>query len=109
MRAWEHLHDRATRAFQKGEIIMHLSIAVLLATSLVSLTGCGAYVKQSDVCTKGYYGYSTSYECPTRASAAPMVLPVASNNAEARILALEKENQRLTAELNALQYRTTAP
>jgi len=34
------------------------------------------------------------------------MVPDASKDAEARITALEKENQRLTAELNAMQHRT---
>ena len=108
MREWERSHQRGTRAFQKGETIMHLSMTVLLATSLVALTGCGSYVKQSDVCTKGYYGYSPQGECPTRGSSAAIV-PDASKNEEARIATLERENQRLRAELNALQHGTIAP
>lgn len=87
---------------------MHLPITVLLATSLVALTGCASFVKQSDVCTKGYYGYSPQGECPTRASSGAIV-PDASKDQEARIAALERENQRLTAELNAVQHGTIAP
>ena len=83
---------------------MHLSITVLLATSLVALAGCASYVKQSDVCIKGYYGYVLQGGCPAPVSSRAMV-PAASD-AEARIAALEKENQRLTAELNAIQHRT---
>ena len=84
---------------------MHLSITVLLATSLVALAGCTSYVKQSDVCSKGYYGYVLQGGCPAPVSSGAMV-PDASKDAEARIAALEKENQRLTAELNAMQHRT---
>ena len=87
---------------------MHLPITVLLATSLVALTGCASFVKQSDVCTKGYYGYSPQGECPTRASSGAIV-PDASKDQGARIAALEKENQRLRAELNAVQHGTSAP
>ena len=43
---------------------MHLSISVLPATSLVALTGCAGYVKQPDVCMKGYYGYVPQGERP---------------------------------------------
>ena len=85
---------------------MHLSITVLLATSLVALASCASYVKQSDVCSKGYYGYVLQGGCPAPVSSRAMV-PDASKDAEARIAALEKENQRLTAELNAMQHRTT--
>lgn len=84
---------------------MRLSISVLLATSLVALAGCSSYVKQSDVCSKGYYGYVLDGGCPARVSSRAIV-PDATKDAEARIAALEKENQRLTAELNAMQYRT---
>ena len=84
---------------------MHLSITVLLATSLVALSGCASYVKQSDVCTKGYYGYVLDGGCPAHVPSRAIV-PDASKDAEARISALEKENQRLTAELNAIQHRT---
>jgi len=87
---------------------MQLSITVLLATSLVALTGCASYVKQTDVCTKGYYGYSPQGECPTSGSSATMV-PHGPKDAEDRIATLEKENHRLTAELNALRHGTTAP
>ena len=84
---------------------MHRSLTVLLVTSLVALTGCSSYVKQSDVCSKGYYGYVLDGGCPARVSPRAMV-PDASKDAEARIAALEKENQRLTTELNAMQHRT---
>ncbi|RPH77141.1 MAG: hypothetical protein EHM80_13145 [Nitrospiraceae bacterium] len=86
-------------------MIMHLSITVLLATSLVALAGCASYVKQSDVCVKGYYGYVPQGECPAPISSRAMI-PDTSKDAEARTTALEKENQRLTAELNAIQHRT---
>ncbi len=62
---------------------MHLSsITVLLATSFVALTGCASYVKQSDVCIKGHYGYSPQGDCPTRVSSGAMV-PDAPKEAEA--------------------------
>jgi hypothetical protein len=63
---------------------MHLSITIVLATSFVALTGCGSYVKQSDVCTKGYYGYSPQGECPTRGSSGALV-PDAPKDAEAAL------------------------
>ena len=84
---------------------MHPFITVLLVTSLFALPGCASYVKQSDVCVKGYYGYVPQGECPVRGSSTAVV-PDASKDAEARIAALETENQRLTAELNAMQHRT---
>ena len=49
--------------------------------------------------------YVPQGECPVPVSSRAMV-PDASKDAEARIAALEKENQRLTAELNAMQHRT---
>ncbi len=66
------------------------------------------YVKQSDVCMKGYYGYSPQGECPSRVTSGA-IIPDASKDAEARIATLEKENQRLTDELNAIQRGTIAP
>ena len=84
---------------------MHLSISIFLATCLGALAGCASYVKQSDVCAKGYYGYILQSGCPAPVSSRAMV-PDASKDAEDRIAALEKENQRLTAELDAMQHRT---
>ena len=84
---------------------MHLSITVLLATGLVALAGCGSYVKQSDVCSMGNYGYVLDGGCPVHVSSRA-VIPDTSKNAEARIAALEEENQRLTAELNDMRRRT---
>jgi hypothetical protein len=86
---------------------MHLSITVLLATSLVALAGCASHVKQSDVCVKGYYGYVPQGQCPAPVSSKAIApAPDALKDAEARIADLEKENQRLTDELNATQRRT---
>ncbi|MEO7863776.1 MAG: hypothetical protein ABIU05_25765 [Nitrospirales bacterium] len=87
---------------------MHLSITILFATSLVALTGCAGYMKPSDLCMKGYYGYVPQGECPARVSSGAVV-PDPLKAAEARIATLEKETQRLSAELNAIQHRTTAP
>jgi len=86
---------------------MHISITVLLATSLAALAGCSSYVKQSDVCVKdGWYGYVPRYgECPTPVSSKSMASNT-SKDVEARIAALEKETHRLTAELNAMKHRT---
>jgi hypothetical protein len=84
---------------------MHLSLTVLLATSLVALAGCASHVKQSDVCVKGYYGYVPQGQCPAHVSS-KAIAPDALKDAEARIADLEKENQRLTDELNATQRRT---
>ena len=82
---------------------MRLSIIILLASSLVSLAGCASYVKKSDVCIKDYYGYlpPQGEKCP-----APVSAPNTLKDMEARIAILEEENQRLTAELNAMQHRT---
>ena len=84
---------------------MHLFMTVLLTTSLLALTGCASYVKQSDVCVNGWYGYVQKEPCPYPVTA-KAVAPDSSKDAEARLAALEKENQRLTAELNAIQHRT---
>jgi hypothetical protein len=87
---------------------MHLFITIILATSLVSLAGCASYVKQSEVCTKGYYGYDApSGECPTRGSSGAMA-PKESKDSESRMATLERENQGMTAELNAIQRSSSS-
>lgn len=83
---------------------MQTFVTFLLAASLAALTGCSSYVKQSEVCQNGYYGYAQHGRCPDPAPKA--MIPDASKDTEARIAILERENQRLANELNALQQRT---
>ncbi len=83
---------------------MQTFVMFLLAASLAALTGCSSYVKQADVCLKGNYGYTQHGPCPDPAPKAK--IPDASKDTEARIAILERENQRLANELNALQQRT---
>ena len=84
---------------------MQTFVTFLLAASLAALTGCSSYVKQADVCLKGYYGYAQQGPCPHPVATRAMA-PDASKDTEARIAILERENQRLSNELNALQQRT---
>lgn len=86
---------------------MHISKTAILATSLVALAGCASYVKQPDVCIDRWYGYVQQGPCPGLVTSKAMA-PDASKDAAARLAALEKDNQRLAHELNAMQQQNSA-
>jgi chemotaxis protein MotB len=69
--------------------------AGLVAMGLVTLIGCSSYIKQPTVCIDRWYGYVQEGGCPSTVKAA------AVDETAARMVALERERQRLADELDA--------
>jgi chemotaxis protein MotB len=83
---------------------MQIFKTTILATSLVTLAGCSAYIKQPVVCVAdGWYGYEQSGLCPSK----PFAMS-ASDDTAARLAALERERRQLADELAATQRRLAA-
>jgi chemotaxis protein MotB len=95
-----------SRSIEEKKIIMRTVTTTIILTGLVTLTGCSylappdtSYIKQPTVCIdQKWYGYHQGSGCP---SAAKAVMPDASQDAAARLAALERERQRLADELEA--------
>lgn len=92
---------------------MRTFTTTVMLTGIVALTGCSylnppdtSHIKQPTVCIdQKWYGYHQGSGCPSVAKA---VAPDASQDAAARLAALERDRQRLADELEAARRQNGA-